>query len=456
MLTEQEWMARHNGSPKFQKLPHAEKLRRYADYLRSGPNIAKAMSVRSSGVSNSRTSRDRMTVAQASAKHGLASTPQGHDYLTARFNPFCPKLVGGVGYPHPAPGGSSKYRGFAEITVQTNSLGFGYVVACSTTCGANGAVNTGSISYSTSAWTGNQPIFPPATGATGTATTQLGGIPSSTAVETSLAFRKIGFGIRVRSETALLQKAGLATSIDFPGSNGDLLGSGATMSQIRTSYPLWSKGYVLNEGRSPWISCIWSPKDPTHSYFETGFDANSAFFSAADALDTLHFYGFPGTQGAVTYRWDQGIFFEGAPNATFQCQIVGFYELIGTQRVPTMISQITPTYRDTKASRTADQSTESASLNVSQKNTEGAITVDSIFQGVLSGGQKLLSAAQGAGNALKMLESYMPNNAMQNANMDVSMLSEAPSLGGYLTDAQASMPVITDLETGAELLPMLL
>jgi hypothetical protein len=454
LLNKAEWMAKHDSSAKFKALPKAEKERRYKQYIEQGPDPMYARKNATTRESSNQVTRykkqAKTSKSVTDALHmalGAAISPGGHDYLTARFNPFCPRLQN-VGYPDPCPGGSRKGRGFTEVTMQTNAAGFGFVCMSTDACAANQASY---IMYSTGAWTATAGGFPPATGATGTVRTVLFGVPLGAAddVFETLMFRKIGFGIRIRNETALLNKAGLATSVDFPG-GGDLLNAN-TDSWFRSNFPYWVTANVLNEGRSPWISAIWTPKSPADAvltYLGGATTPNLGILANWDAQNSVK--GPLANTAGPSYapRWDLGICISGAPSATFQVQIVGFYEYVGTQYIPQMISSLTPTFSDPLANEAAEQTTRQVSTNILPKNSEGAVTMSGILDTV---GGVVKTAISG----YKALQQYLPATAPQASTpLQIEDVSNEASLGGFLEDSSTSyLPLIED---AAEELPLML
>lgn len=450
MLNKQQWLAKHASSTKFQSLTAAEKERRYEQYRASGPNpqfAAKAVGLGSAGKQSTKlrgvSKRSASVVAALQQAMGGAHTAQGHDYLTARFNPFCPRLRT-VGYPDPSPGGSLKVRGFLDVTVVTNSAGVGFIAA-SSDGGAN--FQNPSVYYTSNAalWTGVAPATFVPSGAPGTTSVGLP-VPLGNGDDTTkgIFYRKLGYGIRIRSETALLNKAGIATFIDFPGATG-LLGNGLTDNDYRSLYPNWVTSTILDEGRSPWMSTIWSPKNPSDAML-TFMPAGVGNVHNWDSANSVK-----GPLGAMPNpmetRFDQGILINGAPNATFQCQVVGFYEYIGNQRNNLMISMQTPSYSDPVVASAAAKAIAAAPANVMPRNTEGAVTMSSIFNSVASAGSKAISAYQ-------QLQSYLPSASGGGLSKvtSISDISSEGSLGGYLADAGQAMPYITDIEEAAPLL----
>jgi len=450
MLNKQQWLAKHASSTKFQSLTAAEKERRYEQYRASGPNpkfAAKTVGLGSAGKQlgklRSVSKRSASVVAALQQAMGATHTAQGHDYLTARFNPFCPRLRT-VGYPDPSPGGSLKVRGFLDVTVVTNAAGVGFI-ACSTDAGAN--FENPSVYYTSNAiaWTGTAPATFVPSGAPGTTSV---GLPtplgSGDDVNNSIFFRKLGYGIRIRSETALLAKAGIATFIDLPGTTG-LLGNGLSDNDYRSLFPNWVTSTVLDEGRSPWMSAIWSPKNPNDAMltFMPSAAVNTHNWDSANAVK--------GPLGAmanpIKNRFDLGILINGAPSSTFQAQVVGFYEYIGNQRNNLMVTMMTPSYSDPVVAAAAAKSMAAAPANVMPRNTDGAVTMSSIFNSVTSAGSKAISAYQ-------QLQSYLPSNAGGNLSQvtQISDISNEGSLGGFIEDAGQAMPYISDIAEAAPLL----
>lgn len=450
MLNKQQWLAKHASSTKFQSLTAAEKERRYEQYRASGPNpkfAVKSVGLGSAGKQLSKlrsvSKRSASVVAALQQAMGGAHTAQGHDYLTARFNPFCPRLRT-VGYPDPTPGGSLKVRGFLDVTVVTNAAGVGFI-ACSSDAGAN--YQNPSVYYTSNAaaWTGTAPATFVPSGAPGTTSVGLP-VPLGNGDDTfnGIFYRKLGYGIRIRSETMLLAKAGIATFIDFPGTQG-LLGNGLTDNDYRSLYPNWVTSTVLDEGRSPWMSTIWSPKNPTEAML-TFMPSASVSVHNWDSANAVK-----GPLGAmanpIQSRFDQGILINGAPNATFQAQVVGFYEYMGNQRNNLMVSMQTPSYSDPVVAAAVAKSIAAAPANVMPRNTEGAVTLSGIFQSVASAGSKAISAYQ-------QLQSYLPANTGGNLSQvtQISDISNEGSLGGFIEDAGQAMPYISEIEEAAPLL----
>ncbi len=471
LLTKAEWMAKHASSAKFQALPKAEKERRYDQYLQSGPNpqfapkkgagallMAKPRTYPQGSYATPRNppklgqlkstrSPSVRSAIESALGSSLPLSPQGHDYLTARFNPFCPHLTN-VGYPDPVPGGSRKARGFSEFTVQCNAAGLGFIVCSTDGCASN---TTPGVYYSLSNYSGS-PGFPVATGAVGTAQSTLAGVPFGTAddPQNSLLWRKLGFGIRIRSETALLQKAGIATSIDFPGSGaGDLLNPTFSDADYRSLFPYWCQAYVLNEGDSPWMSAIWSPKKPCDAYVAP-VNSGAAGGNQVNYWDAQNTVRGPigSTTGATyVYRWDLGICIVGAPNATFQAQVVGYYEYMGFQYQPQMISSITPTYSDPVAVQVGEAATQLTTANAQEKSKDGGLSLSSTV-GLIS------NVAKKTSDVFSTLKGYLPQAPPSTSMLSIEDVSDsAQSLQGYLQDS--SMPIIEEIaEEAAPLLLM--
>jgi hypothetical protein len=177
-LTKEQFYARHANSSAWSALSKEEKKRRWKSYLASTsdkstiPAPRPATQVIKGGPSGGQ-NKGKAAYTKLANFYGYRMNPRTHDFLTARCNPFCPR-ISNVGYPDAVPGGTVKSRGFARFTVMTNAAGYGYVG-----CSPSGLVSGSNyISYSaSSAFTGAADQFPSSFAGPGQAATGFTGLP---------------------------------------------------------------------------------------------------------------------------------------------------------------------------------------------------------------------------------------------------------------------------------------
>lgn len=441
VLTFDEWKERHSNSPKYAKLTKEQKRRRYNDYLQSmrspggsGSSHAgisskayKAPGPRSTVSAPFSTSAGTKVSALRSGRVlSMPINPRTHDLLTARSNPWCTRIRQ-VGYPVNVPAGSVKWNARARGTLQCNAAGFGYIMVAP---GYSGWPDTQSISYSAgAAYAAATDVFPSSFSPTGSATTGMAGAPSTfasisatPAQVTSTWVRLLALGVKVRSNAALLNKAGSIKTVAAPFIDADILAfTGANLLQ---GLPMYTKWFQANEADSPWYSALFSPAYP-------GAVAGAQNGSGVGLFDTWQLEGGVMSVGSIDdgiqSSATMGILISGAPNAVFDYDVSGWYEAFGSAF--TGVSFLSPTFSDPPGLSAISDVTASIPLNAQQQTTEGSASAASVISGLSSA----VKAVAGNSSVQGYISSFL--GSLGGAKETVS--SEpilAPSLEGSLAD----------------------
>lgn len=411
VMTYKQFVAKHKASGTWMELPDSEKRKRYEDYLSSGPNpkwyvnnpaaAAGAQKVKLSTGPNGGTRIGKSAASAIAKQYGLKMSPQTHQYLTALSNPFCPRLQN-VGYPMSGGVPSYKFRAFARGQMVLGVNGTGYIMADPV---AAVAVDIPAVSYSDTALYPGGAAFPGSAAGVGQANVPINSpVATTTTLASSTAYRLVAMGIRIRSEVALLEKAGSCISTLNPLQNSDLFG--VTSQQALTDFWKTTKWTPLNTADSAWHSVLWSATMPNGP---VAGPAPSFGGSAATIYQTLA--SAPSTEG----NYSIGILVVGGQaGQVYDFEVVGFYELFGGN----LLVQIsaTPTYSDPTGVATIEASTQNVSINAMSKNEEGAVTAKSILSSVGNAVSNMSTIGQQVTNAI--------NSAVPNVGSTTSTLQD--------------------------------
>lgn len=422
MLTEQQFIQKHANSPKYQGLTSAQKKARYQSYVASvqagtGPKPKYSKKNTSTSALLGRLggqSAGKSAARNAASSMGFKLNPKTHDFLTARTNPWCPRLSQ-VGYPGPAGGGSVKWRGVARGTLQTNAAGFGYIMVSPS---LSAFLDQNSISYSTSAYTGASDAFPGTFSPVGAAFAALQEGPYNLAAlnvapqNASTFLRVNAMGIKIRSDVALLDKGGSIKTLVSPLISSDIFT--VTGTQIITTYKRWSKWFQANVADSPWYSALFSPAYPLMpGAVNDVFQQEGGAFALASIS----------TNDSVS----MGILISGAPNATFDFDVTGWFELFGSAIIG--VSFATPTYADPIGQQVVASLSEQNPLNSIPQTTSGAASASSVMSSIMSSAKTIL----GDFDPMEYIGSLLGGNTSNTAN--TAAPSAAPELEGYMSDS---------------------
>jgi hypothetical protein len=383
-LTYAQWKSKHQSSPKYSNLSKTEWRLRYDSYLASmqagrGPLVQYLPGTKS--VKKNPPSRSGMTgknkgkqnaISQANSM-GFKLNPKTHDFLTARTNPFCPRIRD-VGYPAPCVGGSLKWRAFVRGTLQTNAAGFGAILLIP---GMTGWPDQLAVSASLSTNTQATDSLPPSAAPVGYTAYGMQGAPMTSAAAQALGpnsfVRLLGLGVRIRCDAPLLDKAGSIKTFSLPLIDQDAFT--LTGNQIISTFPNYSQWYQANIADSPWFSSVWSPSFPN--------------FTASPALigqDTWQMEGGVMQINSIISAADQasctmGILISGTGGVqSFDFEVYGFYEMFGQVVLGSTFA--TPTYSDPLGSSIVQGVTQTQSLNTMTKTATGAVEAGNVLSAV--------------------------------------------------------------------------
>lgn len=296
-----------------------------------------------------------------------------------------------------------------------NTAGFGYVMM---TPGNAGFPDLNCISYSNSlAFAGAADQFPSTFAPTGSNISGMTGAPltfasliSSPAVANGTFLRLNACGIRVRSNAALLSKAGSIKTTCLPFVNNDMFT--VTGQQLLTQYSRFSKWFQGNEATSPWFSALWSPPLPQGTPGGI-FD----MFQVEGGMYTPSTVDGGGADSATL-----GILISGAPEAVFDLDVSVWMEVFGA--VTTGISYTTPSYADPLGLSVVQGVTAKTPMNIAEQTTNGSASAVSMMSGVYNAAKTVLG------------------------DVDVKgYLSEALSgIGGMIPAAQSEPASVPDLQ----------
>lgn len=450
MLTKNEFYARHAQSPKWAALSKEAKKARYQGYLKS---TAGAVAFRQATPKATKKALGKPSggsgVGKAYVKSsGYAMNPRTHDFLTARMNPFCPR-ISNVGYPSGVPAGTVKARIWARGSLQTNAAGFGSIML--STGSATGG--TAAVQYSSSA---AYPMITdafPNPGAAGTSNQALTGVPIPVAsAGPSTLVRIVAAGIRIRNTTPLLLKGGSAKSICYPLPLVDL--SGVTGAQCLTQFAKYSNWYDLANADTPWYSAVWSPTIPSEAAVAYGLQTlnkvDGAFFPLASVL-------------SINNNIDLGILIA-VPTvgvSTFDWEVVEWVEYMGAppsnpgtaaDLINSMTTQSTPDPLGLSITSMANQT---MIANAEPKTTEGAVTSSSILSSLGNAARAVL----GNSTPSDFLGSLLSGSGSSSGASSMSAPTSEGSLEGWATDSSSGLfdeltsrfTALTGREAGATL-----
>ncbi len=436
-LSYSQWKDKHKQSPKYSNLSKSEWRARYDSYLASvsagRAPLAQYLPKSASGKKNPPSrqtgptgSRGRSQASSLSSSLGFKLNPKTHDYLTARTNPFCPRIRD-VGYPVPVVGGSLKWRAFARATLQTNANGYGWLLL---TPGVTGWPDLSGISYSlagnTQATDSIPGSFAPAPGVQSQVTGMTGG-PMTSAAAQSLGpnsfVRLLALGARIRCDAPLLNKAGSIKTFSLPLMDQDAFT--LTGNQLLTTFPNYTQWYQANIADSPWFSTVFSPSFPLIQ--------NTV---GLIGQDTWQMEGGVMQIGSIVGLADQvsctmGIIISGAPNQTFDFEVVGWYEMFG--QIVLGNSYATPTYADPIGQSIVQGVTQTQSLNTMTKTATGAVDASNVLSAVGDSIKTVLGKIDPA----SVLSSMFGGKSGSAASTVTPTPEVGPELSGYSADAES-------------------
>ncbi len=436
-LSYAQWKDKHKKSPKYSNLSKSEWRARYdsylaavsagraplAQYLPKAPKAKKNPPARQTGGTGS---RGRSQASALASQLGFKLNPKTHDYLTARTNPFCPRIRD-VGYPVPVVGGSLKWRAFARATLQTNANGFGWLLL---TPGATGWSDLQGISYSlagnlqaTDAIPGS---FAPNVGVESQISAMTGGPMSSASAQATgpnSFVRLLALGARIRCDAPLLNKAGSIKTFSLPLMDQDAFT--LTGNQLLTTFPNYTQWYQANIADSPWFSTIFSPSFPLIQ--------NTV---GLIGQDTWQMEGGVMQIGSIVGLADQasctmGIIISGAPNQTFDFEVVGWYEMFG--QIVLGNSYSTPTYADPIGLSVVSGVTQTQSLNTMTKTATGAVDASNVLSEVGNSIKTVLGKIDPA----SVLSSMFGGKSSTAASTVTPTPEVGPELSGYSADVES-------------------
>lgn len=346
--------------------------------------------------------------------------PKTHDLLTARTNPFCPRIRD-VGYPIPVVGGSLKWRAFARATLQTNEAGFGWLLVVP---GMTGWADKYSVGYSLATNTETVDRVPPALSGVGqgNAVGMTGG-PMTCAAATIPGpytfVRTLAVGARIRCDAPLLEKAGSIKTFCLP-----LLGTEAYTtlgSTLLSDYPNYCQWYQANIADSPWFSTTFSPAFPNLPGIVTDVWNTEG---GAMSIDSVN-------DGADQNSCTMGILISGAPSQTYDFEVVSWHEMFG--QVILGNSYATTTYADPIGLSVVSGVTQSQSLNTMTKTATGAVNASSVLSAV---GQSVKTVL-GKIDPMSVLQSAFGGSS-SNVTANITPTPQVgPELSGYAADAES-------------------
>lgn len=454
ILSYSQWKTKHAASPKYQALPKTEQKKRYDSYVLSmnsgnSPKVSFQKSASSKkksvpSVLRGGTNKGKSAAQAAAGLNGYTMNPKTHDFLTARSNPWCPRIRD-VGYPAACAAGSIKWKAFARGTLQTNAAGFGYIQICP---GLSGWPDQNCIAYSLQGnalasdttpasfgpFPGVQSGLSPMKGGP----FALGGLTPPIIVDSTFC-RVNALGCKIRSDAALLLKAGSIKCYALPLMGADAFNiSGADM---LTTYSQWTTWYQANIAETPWFSTLFSPPFPMLPQRQGASFGQDQFQQEGGAMSLDQIFN----NASCT----MGIMISGAPNQTYDWDVTGWYEVFGS--IVFGSSYSTPTHSDPIGQGIVESVSQSQSLQSMTKTATGATEATS-FLSVLADGAKSVLGQIDAGSILK---SFMGSTTSAPA-ADVSPTPVAGPEMGYSGDVDAFIASLPDVPAAvADVLPML-
>lgn len=429
VLSYPQWKEKHKNSSKYQGLPKAEMKRRYESYVESARNgrdplskyLPKNTTKRPPARSGGSGARGKSQVRSQASSLGFKMNPKTHDFLTARTNPFCPRIRD-VGYPCPVVGGSLKWRSFARATLQTNDAGFGWLLVCP---GMAGWPDKYSVGYSLATNTRTTDSVPPwlSNAGQGDAVGMSGGPMTCAAAATPGPYtfvRTLAVGARIRCDAPLLEKAGSIKTFSLPLIGEDAFGFSGTT--LLTDYPNYCQWYQANIADSPWFSTVFSPAFPnvpgTYTQDLWNMEGGAMSINAVNGA---------ATQISCT----MGILISGAPNQTYDFEVVSWHEMFG--QIILGNSYATSTYADPIGLSIVSGVTQSQSLNTMTKTATGAVEASNVLSAV---GQSVKTVL-GKIDPMSILSSVF-GGAPTNTTANITPTPEVgPELSGYGADAES-------------------
>lgn len=433
-LTYAQWKDKHKSSPKYSNLSKAEWRLRYDSYLASmqagrGPLVQYLPGTRSakknppsrSGLTGK--NKGKQSAYSQAAALGFKLNPKTHDFLTARTNPFCPRIRD-VGYPIPCVGGSLKWRAFVRGTLQTNAAGFGAVLLIP---GMTGWPDQLAVSASLATNTQATDSIPPSAAPVGYSAYGMQGAPMTSAAAQSLGpnsfVRLLGLGVRIRCDAPLLDKAGSIKTFSLPLIDQDAFT--LTGNQILSTFPNYSQWYQANIADSPWFSSVWSPS------FPAGLPS-----SGLVGQDTWQMEGGVMQINSIVGAADQasctmGILISGTGGVqSFDFEVDGFYEMFGQVVLGSTLA--TPTYADPLGSSIVAGVTQTQSLNTMTKTATGAVDASNVLSSV----GESIKTVLGKIDPMSVLNSVFGGQSAS-ATTITPTPQVGPELSGYAADADS-------------------
>lgn len=222
-------------------------------------------------------------------------------------------------------------------------------------------------------------------------------------------------GVRIRSDAALMSKAGSIKTFCLPLMDTDCYT--LTGAQLLTDYAKYCSWYQANTADTPWFSSVFSPAYPLlpQRISPTDYDVWQQE-SGSMPSNNLSV-----TQASAT----MGILISGAPTTTFDFEVVGWHELYGAAIIGSSFS--TPTYVDPLGQAVVEGVTQQASFNTMVKTDSGGVSATEILSAI---GTAAKSVA-GIVDAPSLLKSFMSGSSS-----NVS-LQAPPAAGANLEGAAA-------------------
>lgn len=452
VLSYAQWKQKHANSTKYQIMPKSEQKKRYDSYVASVSGGAAPKAQYATKTSTKKkipsvliggTGKGRSKAVAAAGLNGYIMNPKTHDFLTARSNPWCPRIRD-VGYPAACAAGSIKWKAFARGTLQTNADGFGYIQICP---GLSGWSDQNSVAYSLSGNTlatdSTPGSFGPAPGIQSGLSGMKGGpftlaSLSAAPVAGSTFVRVNALGCKIRCDAALLSKSGSIKTYVLPLMSADAFGiSGADM---LTTYSQWTQWYQANIAESPWFSAIFSPPFPLLPQRMSATAGQDAYQQESGSMSIEQIYD----NASCT----MGIMISGAPSSTYDWDVTGWYELFGTAVFGSSFS--TATHSDPIGQGIVEAVSQSQSINTMTKTATGATEATGFLTSLADGAKSVL----GQIDAGSILKSFMGNSSTPAATVSPTPVA-GPEMG-FSGDVDAFIASLPDVPAAAaEALPML-
>lgn len=299
--------------------------------------------------------------------------------------------------------------------MSTNAAGYGQITL---TPGSTGFSDIWAVSYSrqTNTMASDMIVAPDANftsvGMQGAPFTSAG-IPGN---KNFSYLRLNALGVRIRSDAALMSKAGSIKTFCLPLMDTDCYT--ITGAQLLTDYAKYCSWYQANTADTPWFSSVFSPAYPLlpQRISPTDYDVWQ------QESGSMPCNNITSTQNSAT----MGILISGAqPNTTFDFEVVGWHEIYGAAIIGSSFS--TPTYVDPLGQAVVEGVTQQSSFNTMAKTDSGGVSATEILSAI---GTAAKSVA-GIVDAPSLLKSFMSGTSS-----NVS-LQAAPAAGANLEGAAA-------------------